>query len=99
LRLLFINLGLKITNNTTIFSDNRSNIVLVKNPKFHIKTKHIELQHHFVRKKLKSGDVHLTFCSTEKVLVDLLTKGLSKLKHVKYINSINVFSIVEQEKV
>jgi hypothetical protein len=40
-----------------------------------------------------------TFCSNEKMFVDLLTKGLSKVKHVKYINSIDVSFIVEQEKV
>jgi hypothetical protein len=93
--MLFISLGLKITNNTIIFSDNQSNIVLANNPKFHIKTKHIELQHHFVQEKLKSGDMHLTFFSIEKMFVDFLSKGVSKLKHVKYTNSMDVFLIVD----
>jgi hypothetical protein len=37
------NLRLKITNPTTIFLENQSSIAFAKNPKFHARTKHIEL--------------------------------------------------------
>ncbi|GKC24937.1 zf-CCHC domain-containing protein, partial [Tanacetum coccineum] len=35
--------------NTKIYIDNESTICIVKNPKFHAKTKHIEIRHHFIR--------------------------------------------------
>ncbi|GJT63806.1 putative ribonuclease H-like domain-containing protein [Tanacetum coccineum] len=35
--------------NTKIYIDNKSTICIVKNPKFHAKTKHIEIRHHFIR--------------------------------------------------
>ncbi|GJS36740.1 putative ribonuclease H-like domain-containing protein [Tanacetum coccineum] len=35
--------------NTKIYIDNESTISIVKNPKFHAKTKHIEIRHHFIR--------------------------------------------------
>ncbi|KAL0426869.1 UNVERIFIED_CONTAM: hypothetical protein Slati_2861700 [Sesamum latifolium] len=34
---------------TTIFCDNMSAIAMAKNPVFHARSKHIELQHHFIR--------------------------------------------------
>ncbi|GJZ61801.1 putative ribonuclease H-like domain-containing protein, partial [Tanacetum coccineum] len=35
--------------NTKIYIDNESTICIVKNPKFHAKTKHIEIRHHFIK--------------------------------------------------
>ncbi|GJS70269.1 putative ribonuclease H-like domain-containing protein [Tanacetum coccineum] len=35
--------------NNKIFIDNESTIYIVKNPVFHLKTKHIEIRHHFIR--------------------------------------------------
>jgi len=70
-----------------------------KNPKFHVITKHIELQHHFIEKQLESGEVHLTFCNIKRTFGDFLTRRLPKIKHVKYRSSISVFSLVEQKKV
>ncbi|GJX85908.1 hypothetical protein Tco_0336682, partial [Tanacetum coccineum] len=35
--------------NTRIYIDNESTICIVKNPKFHAKTKHTEIRHHFIR--------------------------------------------------
>ncbi|GKD78977.1 putative ribonuclease H-like domain-containing protein, partial [Tanacetum coccineum] len=39
--------------NTKIYVDNESTIYIVKNPKFHAKTKHIEIRHHFIRDSYK----------------------------------------------
>ncbi|GJW99975.1 hypothetical protein Tco_0183889 [Tanacetum coccineum] len=39
--------------NTKIYVDNESTICIVKNPKFHAKTKHIKIRHHFIRDSYK----------------------------------------------
>ena len=39
---------------TTIICDNQGCIVLAKNLKHHSHTKHIDVQHHFIREKLKT---------------------------------------------
>ncbi|HVX00094.1 MAG TPA: Ty1/Copia family ribonuclease HI, partial [Candidatus Babeliaceae bacterium] len=36
---------------SVIFSDSQGSIALVKNPEYHQRTKHIDIQHHFVREK------------------------------------------------
>ncbi len=55
------NLGLKTRIFITKLSNSQNTFALTKNFKFHIKTKHIELQHYFVREKLKDGHIsHLS---------------------------------------
>jgi hypothetical protein len=41
----------------TIFADNQGCIALAHNPEYHARTKHIDIQHHFVREKVDGGEV------------------------------------------
>lgn len=47
-------LGVKCSDSPTIWVDNLRMIALDSNPSLHIRTKHIELDIHFVRDKSKS---------------------------------------------
>jgi len=40
-----------------IFADNQSSIAYAHNPEYHARTKHIHIQHHFVRVKVEQGNV------------------------------------------
>jgi predicted membrane protein len=46
---------------TCINCDNQSVIKLAHNPIYHARSKHIELQHHFVREKIESKEIGLIF--------------------------------------
>ena len=61
---------------TTIFEDNQACIAIANNPVHHSRTKHIDVQHHFVRERISLGDVKLEYCSTDLMLADTLTKAL-----------------------
>jgi Reverse transcriptase (RNA-dependent DNA polymerase)/GAG-pre-integrase domain len=61
-----------------LYADNQGAIALAKNPVFHGRTKHIDIQHHFVREKVESGDVHFEYIPTEQQVADGLTKPLSR---------------------
>ena len=76
LRRLFEELGICQRNPTMIYSDNMSCIKLANNPVMHSRTKHIELQHHYVREKVANGSVEISLISTFEQEVDLLTKPL-----------------------
>jgi hypothetical protein len=39
--------------------DNQGAISLTKNPTHHARTKHIDVQHHFVRERVENGEVRL----------------------------------------
>ena len=61
---------------TIIFEDNSGCIELAKNPIHHARTKHIDIQHHFVREKVLLGKVKLVHCSTNEQLANIMTKAL-----------------------
>ncbi len=58
--------------------DNQGAISLTKNPTHHARTKHIDVQHHFVRKRIENGEVRFEYCPTEHMVADVFTKALSK---------------------
>ena len=48
------------------------------------RTKHIGIKYHFVREQVKDKNVEIVYCPTEDMLADMLTKGLSFEKFVKF---------------
>ena len=47
---------------------------------FHARSKHIEIQHHFVRENLQSKEIDLMYCNTDENAVDMFTKQIDKAK-------------------
>lgn len=60
-----------------LLCDNQSFLQLARNPIFHSRTKHVEIDFHFVREKVASKDLQLQFVSSVQQPVDLLMKPLS----------------------
>lgn len=69
---------------TVIYGDNQGAIALAKNPQFHARTKHIDIQYHFVREKQPEGQVSLQYIPTEKQVADGLTKALPKDRFIAF---------------
>jgi hypothetical protein len=51
-------------------------ISLTKNPTKDARTKHIDVQHHFVRKWIKNDEVTFKYCFMEDMGADVITKAL-----------------------
>ena len=70
---------LKITWETPmrLYCNNMSAINIAHNPVQHDRTKHIEVDRHFIKEKLDSGLICTPFVSIGGQLADVLTKGLS----------------------
>ncbi|KAM0960323.1 hypothetical protein ACFX2I_025293 [Malus domestica] len=62
---------------TTLFCDNLSAIALAYNPVMHQRTKHIEIDVHFVRERVANQLLQVQFVSSNEQFADVLTKGLS----------------------
>ncbi|XAR65337.1 RNA-directed DNA polymerase [Bertholletia excelsa] len=85
LRRLLVDLQQVQKQPTIVYCDNMSAILMTKNPIFHSRTKHIELQHHFIRDMIRKGEISLEFIATNDQLADFLTKTVitEKLRYTK----------------
>ena len=61
-------------------STNQAAIVLTGQSTSAGRTKHIDAHHHFVRQRVRMGDVGFTFISTERMAADALTKAVQPAK-------------------
>ena len=69
-------LGMPPTAATTVHSDSQGTIALGKNPEhhnWHKRTKHIDIQHDYVREQVAAGTVTLSYIGTENMVADVLT--------------------------
>ena len=56
--------------------DNMTGVTLTKNPGSQNRTKHIDVQHHFVRELVEEGELSIDWIPTRDMLADALTKAL-----------------------
>lgn len=80
-----------------IWCDNQSATALASNPKFHSRTKHIELDVHFLREKVANKNLQIQYVPSHDQTADILTKALT-FQPFHYLHSkLNILSNVELE--
>ena len=76
LRQLFHDLLLFLHHVPILWCDNVSAIALASNPVFHARTKHVEVDYHFIRDRVRRKDLAIHFVSGKDNLADIFTKPL-----------------------
>ena len=76
-----------------IYCDNISSILLVNNPVYHARTKHIEVHYHFIREKVLAKEINLIHVSTKYQVVDIFTKALGTYKLKKFQKMFGVLEV------
>jgi hypothetical protein len=90
LRHLLSELRHDIKQATIVYCDNVSAVYMCKNPVHHKRTKHIELDIHFVRERVAVGNVRVLHVPSDKQFADIFTKGLPSALHEDFQSSLCV---------
>ncbi|KAL5567394.1 hypothetical protein UlMin_030558 [Ulmus minor] len=77
IKLILTDLGVKLEGPMKLYCDNISAISIAHNPVQHDRTKHVEIDRHFIKEKLENGVICIPYVTSEGQLADFLTKGLS----------------------
>ena len=67
-----------------ILGDNQASLNLVKNAEYHKQTKHIDIQHHYIRELVQDDYIHIKWVSTKEQLVNRFTKVLPQPMFIKH---------------
>ena len=76
-----------------VWVDNMSTIALASNPVLHARTKHIEIDVHFVRDKVRDKMVELRYVPTTDQIADLMTKALGYQFFSRLRNKLGICSL------
>ena len=80
-------------NIPTILVNNESAIKLGQNPEFYKKSKHIDIQYHYIREAIQDNKVKLIYINTKRQLADLLTKNVNRTLFREFIKLANLVDI------
>ncbi|CAL9007393.1 unnamed protein product [Prunus brigantina] len=76
IRRLLTELGFKPGKPMELHCDNKSAIDIAHNPVQHDRTKHVEVDRHFIKEKIEKKIIRLPFVKSEDQLADILTKAV-----------------------
>ena len=77
LRNLLRDLGFRQKKAMDLHCDNKAAIAIAHNPVQHDRTKHVEVDRHFIKEKLDAHIISFPFVKTDEQLADVLTKAVS----------------------
>ena len=65
-------------------------MAIAKNLVFHARTKHIEIEYHYVRELIEDGVIELEYCPTEDNCADIFTKALRSDLLVRHLHRLGI---------
>uniref|UniRef100_A0A8I7B203 Uncharacterized protein n=1 Tax=Hordeum vulgare subsp. vulgare TaxID=112509 RepID=A0A8I7B203_HORVV len=90
LSLLLKQLGIFHTQTPCLWCDNIGATYLSGNPVFHARTKHIEIDYHFVRERVASKELEIRFIPSKDQVADGFTKALSTSPIEEFKHNLNL---------
>jgi hypothetical protein len=92
IRSLLAELRISTSSMTTLWCDNLGATFLSANPVFHARTKHVEVDYHFVCDRVAKREIQVRFISSKDQLADVLTKPLPPVSFAYFRSKLRVES-------
>ena len=93
---LYKELGVNVSLPVNMICDSKAAIQIAANPIFHERTKHIDIDCHFVRERIFQGMLKTKHVNNKEQLVDLLTKSLGKIQHDVLLSKLGMKNAFQQ---
>jgi hypothetical protein len=83
-------LGVQRQRTPILWCDNLGATYLTANPVFHARTKHIEIDFHFVRERVATGELQVRFISSSDQVADVFTKPATRQMLDRFKSNLNL---------
>jgi hypothetical protein len=86
-------LGIQHDGPMQLWCDNKASIEMVKNPVYHDRTKHVEIDRHFIKEKIEAGIMTLSHIRSADQIADIFTKPLGRTKFEGFRGKLGMIDI------
>ena len=69
----------------TVLGDNQGSLALTRDNKYHSRTKHIDLQYHFIHEAVDDAKIQVEYIPTKDNIANIFTKSLARPKFTHFV--------------
>lgn len=86
-------IGFPVQGPMSLYCNNKITINITHDPIQHDRTKHVEIDRHFIKDHIKKGNICFPYIQTKDRITDIFTKGLGGVQFMSLTNKLEIIDI------